>query len=421
MASGSLVVGSITAGNGALRVVVNGDLQVTAGSTLSANEANLILQDLNTTTGAITVGAGATLSATTSVKRDADRGNIYLIIGAIPASPMIGTTPANVTLSKSHGGKAFFGTNGITAQAPANGITANGGYVVFNTGTEAAGAINLGGGVTINSTAAPSAEVISLDLTNPGNVSALVQLQQEGSIGGTLIVSGGIAVGGNMIIDNGTLDPTLLAQNIPANVTLTLRGFQADSPIVVDTPVTINGTQEFVGAGYAIARGDKRQYGRWQVRWVMVGSTGRLTSDGGLTVTGNKAMTFNGLVSADTLSVSTTANNGNLTFGANVIGTTSVSLQANGSGNIVQTGGTISGGSVALSSGTGNLGTSSANVRTVAGALTVNTGGNGTAYITNTGATAVGASSVGGAMQLLNSGSIETTGAISAKNRQLHY
>ncbi len=146
---------NIYATNGALQLIANGGIQIGTHSTLSATEGNLILQDLNTTSGEIVIGAGATLMATTTESRSNDKGNVYLVIGDIPTTLVQGSVPDNVTLSMPHGGQAYFGVNGILGLPPNNVLTADGGWLVFNTGPLPGSAITLEGVVTISSTAAP--------------------------------------------------------------------------------------------------------------------------------------------------------------------------------------------------------------------------------------------------------------------------
>lgn len=139
--------------NGTLRLTADADLQVGAGAQLTANDGNLILQDQNVTSGLIVIGDGTTVRATSTTARTTDRGNVYLIVGNIPSSPRVGRTPENVTLSLHYGGQAFFGANGIAAMTHDNNVTADGGWIVFNTGDLPADAIQLAGNVNISANA----------------------------------------------------------------------------------------------------------------------------------------------------------------------------------------------------------------------------------------------------------------------------
>src|SRR5205814_7916940 len=108
------------------------------------------------------------------------------------------------------------------------------GTIILSTTPLPATAINLGGNVKINAKAPPhviAGVLDSLDFTDPSVVSLVLTLQSQGFVGGALLVSGGIAVGGNAIISPTLLAPTLKAENIPANVTLTASGFQSVNPI----------------------------------------------------------------------------------------------------------------------------------------------------------------------------------------------
>src|SRR5262249_33103961 len=140
-----------------------------------------------------------------------------------------------------------------TANPPTNTIFASGGRVVFNTGDLTSDAITLDGGVQINVGIAPL--LGSLDLTDPAVTSLIIAQQQAGNFGGRLRVdASGVAVGGRVGLTPFNLLPVLTAENIPAQVTLRLNGFNANQELLIElsdnssTPsVVINGVHEFRG------------------------------------------------------------------------------------------------------------------------------------------------------------------------------
>ena len=148
--------------------------------------------------------------------------------------------------------------------ASPRGINGNGGFYLLCCKTvqalngipdaERAGSGSSGGIITSSS---QTERISSLDLTDPAVVSYYVQKQTEDPLqfGGKLIVDGGIAVGGNLILSPNSLDQ-ISAQNIPAGVTLTFvdwYGYGAFYAVQLTESsstktLTINGTQEYVSA-----------------------------------------------------------------------------------------------------------------------------------------------------------------------------
>src|SRR6185503_6685030 len=127
-------------------------------------EGNLTLQNNNTATGNIVIQNNATLTASSAV---AGLGRVYVVMGAIPGSPVQGSAPSNFVSNLSNGGVVYFGANGITTSSPNNTANVNGSFVLFNTGSLASSAISLGGGVIINSGGTSVSTIFdSLDMTN---------------------------------------------------------------------------------------------------------------------------------------------------------------------------------------------------------------------------------------------------------------
>lgn len=144
--SSCMTVGDVTANGGSINLVAGtGTLAVGNGASLNAIEGNITLQNLDTTTGSITIGQNAYLFAYTH-SAATGLGNIYVSIGAIPTDPEVGTTPANVTVTNKNGGQVYFGQQGITTTGSVS-LNAIGSNIVFSTGGLPATAITLQSGV----------------------------------------------------------------------------------------------------------------------------------------------------------------------------------------------------------------------------------------------------------------------------------
>ena len=137
-----------------------------------------------------------------------------------------------------------------------------------------------------------------------------------------------------------------------------------------------------------------------------------------LNLTAGGAITTDGALSADDLTLTTGAN-GNLTLGANLTGTTSANLTAHGSGNIAQTAGTISGGALTMTSTTGNIGTSVNALDTDVASIAANTGGTADIFISEANAVTLHASSAGDELNITAAGTITTAGDLSGDNVNL--
>ena len=427
--SGSTTVNSITTGNGSITVDTSSTssaLNVAPGATVYANEGNITLENDNTTSGTIAIGSGAVVSANTA---GSVLGNVYIVLGAAPAIPVAGMTPPNTVANPTYGGTIYFGTNGISDTTPTNYVNANGGTVVFNTGSAAGSNISLGGGATVDANAAPvtpGGPLNSLDLTNPSvtNLIDTLIVEYPALISGSLTLnSSGVATGGAITIAPGILAHILVGENIPANVTVDLSGFTSGNPMrflltsaSYTTQAIISGTVDFTGGGTGVENILSNQAGPV----LLINNIGLLSSDGGLTMTANGDMSINGAVTAATsLTLQTTGNNGNIMIGANLAGPTSVTLVTQGSGNITRTAtlattGIVSGGVASFSTGTGSIGTSKSNILTTVTTLQAHTGGSGNAFFTQNGAVNLGLSNVAGQLQLLANNTITTTGAVTA-------
>ena len=156
--SGSdLTVGSLESTDGSISVVATtGVLTISADAVLDATEGNITIQNLDTSSGSIFIGNGATLTATGD--QMLNHGEIYVVIGSVPGSPTAGTTPSGFTLNTSNGGAGYFGSNGIDILSGSNVGNVDGSRLIFNTGSLSSSAISLDGDVTFNATASYNAE-----------------------------------------------------------------------------------------------------------------------------------------------------------------------------------------------------------------------------------------------------------------------
>ena len=137
-----------------------------------------------------------------------------------------------------------------------------------------------------------------------------------------------------------------------------------------------------------------------------------------LSITGTSDLTILGALLANALTLQTLpGSNGLIDLQANVTGTglaSSVTLRADGSGEISQAGGNqISAQSLVMSSGTGNIGTVASSINTAVANLTANTGGAGIVTIRQTGnVTLTGNSSSGGDFNLIGMNAVMVAGNI---------
>lgn len=144
-ASGNLTANSVGTQNGKIALTSGGNLTVGSNAVIFAKGGDAILRSTNTSSGTITIGSGATVK--TFVNAGSGVGNVYMVIGAIPVTPVAGATPNGVTPNKVSSGEIYYG-NGITATG-SNAINAIAKNVVFSTGGRPASAIKLSGGTTI--------------------------------------------------------------------------------------------------------------------------------------------------------------------------------------------------------------------------------------------------------------------------------
>lgn len=146
---GSIIVNDVTTREGSITLSAGTSLSVAKQAKLVANEGNLILQSRNTSSGTITIGKNADLQAFSN-SANSGRGNVYVVIGNVPSNPVEGKTPSgNIKVSEKYGGQVYFGQNGITVEGNSNQLKAWGSNIVFNTGSRPKSAIVLEGNVHI--------------------------------------------------------------------------------------------------------------------------------------------------------------------------------------------------------------------------------------------------------------------------------
>ncbi len=146
--AGSLVMGNVSSNASVDSTLGDVTISSTSGSISINSNANITAKGGNLSfvaaaSGSITVGSGVQMLSSSTVPTI---GTVRFITG-IARTNTKGTKPANVVVNETLGGQVFFGTNGIVASAPDNTLNAKGRNIIFS--ANQAGAISLGGGVTI--------------------------------------------------------------------------------------------------------------------------------------------------------------------------------------------------------------------------------------------------------------------------------
>ncbi|MBY0545965.1 MAG: hypothetical protein K2W95_01610 [Candidatus Obscuribacterales bacterium] len=150
---GNLDVNDINANNGSVSLIASGNIHLIDHSKIRVDEGNIFIQSTNQNSGVIRIGDHSTIEAYAS---KAPLGNVSFIVGASGGSPVKGTAPKSVNVSKKWGGEVYFGKNGITAEGKKNEINAWGSNVTFSTGNRPASAIILEGNVRITADPPPA-------------------------------------------------------------------------------------------------------------------------------------------------------------------------------------------------------------------------------------------------------------------------
>jgi hypothetical protein len=255
--------------------------------------------------------------------------------------------------------------------------------------------------------------ITSLDLTDPSTIATIVDMQHNGDLGGKLNVSNGKVVGGTLIVGNNADTSSIGAENIPKSVTLTFQNFTA--PVIVNISdssttkqVILDGKQQFTGTTDGVVN-IATTATAGPTNLLQMGITGSLIAGGKLTVTVNGQVLLNTVSAGSDIAVSTgTGTGGSILLANSITSPSSITFNADGSGNIIRAGvnaGLITAPVISLTSGSGNIGaaTSLINVSTKSTTpldLTVvtsaaNHADNGSAYVSSAKSTNIDNSSAG--------------------------
>lgn len=237
-----------------------------------------------------------------------------------------------------------------------------------NLTTNAAGSVNLA--TTSNDNIALGADVSSGDVIIAANGS------------GSITQSAGTITGTNVTLSSGTGDIGAAASSQIHTDADTLRATTGGSGDV------------FIADVGSVTIGTSAAGGRFQLE----------TLD---------SITTSGALTANDVILKTTANNGNITLGANVTGSNSVLLSTDGSGNITRTGGRVNGSLLTLLSTSGNFNLNT-DIASLAGSTT------GDITLSDAGNFVIDAANLSGNdITLSSAGSLTTVGAISGRNVKL--
>jgi hypothetical protein len=354
------VNGTVTAGGavGMLAGVLRqGTLNVAPNTVLTAG-SNLTLQNFSLSGNGINIANGAKLTS---------NGDMNLLMGNYHATPTLGTTPEGVTVTLSGGGQVFFGEPLVSA-AGLNQLIANGASLVFS-GPESGPSIELGGNTILQAkpysagsqgSSGYQTTITSLDLGDPAAVAKLVDIQQKYRhyVGGQLIVEGGVATGGTLIVPRSVGLDQLSALNIPEGVTVVFEDFLPTRPVFIQLTET-SSTSQTVIDGHLAFDADVAAIGAMRITSNQLGPAlvvqGQLSSSHSLEVTTGGNVAVSGSISAPTSIVLQTAqsSNGNIDLAGLLESNDTVRIAADGGGSVNFNTGTISGAALFLSSETG--------------------------------------------------------------------
>lgn len=358
---------------GAISIIAQTEqLTVDPASVIFTKNGDILLNAADAVAGSILIGKGSQIYGATN----STTGQLVIAVGTPPITPALGTVPKNVRVTKVGGGAVFFDVNGIQAMAPTNSVSANDRNVIFSTGSALASAIKLGGDVRIVSSS--FAALDSLDLSDPAVAGAIASAQQDGLLGGKLILnSGGVAIGGTVVLRPFDMFPQLTGLNVPTNVTMTMSGFEADDPLKITSNVSIGGVLQYQGPATTTA-------GILGVSSSLTGPgldllpTGTLTSTGVLNITSNNGMAIDGNLSAVNTTLATTnGSSSDIELGGSIASTaakSSLTIALHGIGRLIADPlVTLKAATVSISSETGDLGALTLPLNITASTLALNT------------------------------------------------
>jgi fibronectin-binding autotransporter adhesin len=431
---------SLTVGSGTLNV--NGNLQSATGSisnvTLSSsgtltNTGGTITGDvvqLTSTAGNVSLTNGVTGNTSTTLQATGTGGGITatgalstpsLTLSSDTGGISVSSTNAGTLTANSTGSVTITndsaGTVNLEASSAGNGdpfsLTVGSGTLnisgnlqsatgsLSNVTLSSAGNLTNTAGTITGDVVQLSSTATNVNLTNGVTGNTSITLQATGAGGG--ITTTGALSAPNLTLSSGTggisvssTNAGTLAANSTGSVTITNDTAGA---------VSLSASSAGNGKSFSLTVGS----GTLNVNGNLQATTGNisnvtLSSSGTLTNTG-------GTVAGDVVQLSSTAGNVNLTN--NVTGNTSIALQATGSGGGITTTGALSTPSLTLSSDTGGISVSS----TSAGTLAANSTGSVTITNDTAGAVNLGASSAGNGDPFsltVGSGTLNVTGDLQA-------
>ncbi|GEM_PF-2147000 len=378
VANGSALTLAASAVTGTLNVSAAGNLTVSAG-TNSVSAANLVLA---TTAGGGNVEISSSASGSQSVTVTTNGAGALIIdsgasLGSSTAAS-VSVTSASLSLS------GTIESGGSVTLAPNSNVQIAVGGLGPNPGTFRIDDVSL------SKVIAP--QLIVGTPTNTGGILIAEALDVSGAGVGTynlIFQNGGVFQGNGQTINLGSQTLTISTTNdvhtpviSGGNTTVTISGGGVDVAGAID----LTGTTSSLSIG------------------TVSGGTGSLS---GISTSGSLA--------ANTIALSTGAGtNAPISLGGDIGSSSStVTINANGSGTITQSGGVVTASGLTLTSGSGAIGNGATQAIAVTTTnLSVNTAGS--AFLHSEGSVTLGASSVGGTYQLLSDSSISGNGTIKA-------
>lgn len=429
VSSGGLAV-HLTASAGAQLTTGGGAILLqagTGGNLVFDNGGQLLATDLNVSGGAMSTTSTAADTQFNGVNVVSDN-NVFVNVhnGTVALG-------GDITSSNTEGVIALLDPNGLTVAGNGNLAFAGGGFgSIIVAATGSGNDLSFTGSHTFNSGVGGS---ISISSDSQITFSENSQLQLV--YGQTSISAGTVAFENNASLNS---DSSIALSGSGLNV-ITAGGGQ--STITAANGVTVassTGTQltfatsspgtdgvlAFFGGPVAIQSNGAN---------VVVNANTVLTSDNNITVsTPGGTLINNGLIqtpnqgdtitveasgnllvdqnlSATNIIVRTISNNGNITLASNLSAVERLSVSAHGSGNILQTGGSLSATEIMLESGSGNIGSKSGAITFNAQSVRVST--SGSAYLQSTGSTSIDSAQVGNTLNMSSGGSLTVAASTS--------
>jgi hypothetical protein len=240
------------------------------------------------------------------------------------------------------------------------------------------------GSLNISTSAGSNADIVVNANIGGG---ASTNLNANGS--GNIVQNGGVISGASVSLTSGGGNIGTEGQNITTNAT----SLTANTTATGSVYITNNGS---VDVGNSSA-----------------GETFQLTAVGNIKTLG--------IVSANNVVLQAAPGSGGSVFAdPDIIGTTSITIRADGAGTITQLPGIrLVAATVILESQDGDIGTSTTSIKTVADTLIVRTGAAASAYVSEMDSVALEASSVGQTFRLRANGDITVVGNVSANDVRL--